>query len=110
VQDKTPLVSNFINSVFAHGKVAWAATDRGVSTTDGSTWVNYQVDEKGQGIVRTHRAGKDPVTQAMTTALADGYVLAVWADDHEAWFATSNGLSHGVFATPAAPVAVTSNP
>ena len=31
VQDKTPLVSNFINTVFARGRVAWIATDRGVS-------------------------------------------------------------------------------
>ena len=36
--------------------------------------------------------------------------LAVWADDHEAWFATSNGLSHGIFAAPAASPTVTSNP
>ena len=46
----------------------------------------------------------------MTTALADGFVMAVWADDHEAWFATSNGLSHGTFAAPVAAANVTSNP
>jgi hypothetical protein len=46
----------------------------------------------------------------MPTALADGFVMAVWADDHEAWFATSNGLSHGIFAAPTASPAVVSNP
>ncbi len=102
VQDKTPLVSNFINSIFAHGSVAWAATDRGVSATDGTNWVNYVVDEKGQGLVRTCRPGAEPETRAMTTALADGFVLGIWADDHEAWFATSNGLSHGILAAPVA--------
>jgi hypothetical protein len=28
--------------------------------------------------------------------------MAVWADDREAWFATSNGLSHAVFDAPTA--------
>jgi ligand-binding sensor domain-containing protein len=110
VQDKTPLVSNFINSIFARGRVAWVATDRGVSVTDGTTWVNYLVDEKGQGGVRTYLPGQEPETRTMTTALSDGFVLAVWADDHEAWFATSNGLSRGIFAAPPASPTVTSNP
>jgi ligand-binding sensor domain-containing protein len=43
----------------------------------------------------------------MATRLADGFVTAIWADDHEAWFATSNGLSHAVFANQAA---VAANP
>jgi hypothetical protein len=110
VQDKTPLVSNFINTVFARGRTVWVATDRGVSVTDGTSWVNYLVDENGRGVVRIYRPGKEPETRTMTTALADGFVMAVWADDHEVWFATSNGLSHGVFAAPTASPTVTSNP
>lgn len=110
VQNKTPLVSNFVNSVFAHGNVAWASTDRGVSSTDGNTWVNYLVDEKGRGLVQIHRTGQPVESHVMTTALADAFVLGVWADDHEAWFATSNGLSRGVFAPANAATAVTSNP
>ena len=110
VQDKSPLVSNFINSIFARGRVAWVATDRGVSVTDGTNWINYVVDEKGQGQIRTCRPGAEAEIRAMTTALADGFVLGIWADDHEAWFATSNGLSHGILAAPAGETAVTSNP
>ena len=110
VQDKTPLVSNFINTVFARGRVAWLATDRGASVTDGTSWVNYVVDENGRGVVRIYRPGQEPETRTMTTALADGFVTAIWADYHEAWFATSNGLSHGIFAAPAASATVTSNP
>jgi len=102
VQDKTPLVSNFINTVFAHGRIAWLATDRGASVTDGNNWVNYTVDENGRGVVRIYRPGQEPETRTMTTALTDGFVTAIWADDHEAWFATSNGLSHGIFAAPTA--------
>lgn len=100
VQDKTPLISNFINTLYARGRVAWIATDRGVSVTDGTTWVDYSVDARGRGVVRTYRPGEPPRTRTMTTALANGFVMSVWADDHEAWFATSNGLSRGVFATP----------
>jgi ligand-binding sensor domain-containing protein len=110
VQDKTPLLSKFVNTVFARGRVAWVATDRGVSVTDGTDWVDYTVDGKGRGVVRTFRPGKAPETRTMATALANGFVMAVWADDHEAWFATSNGLSHGIFADPAAPPSVVSNP
>jgi len=110
VQDKTPLVSNFINSVFARGRVAWVATDRGLCVTDGDTWVNYLVDEKGQGAVRTYRPGKPPETRATATAMSNGFVMGVWADDHEAWIATSNGLSRGILAPPAAPAPVAANP
>ncbi len=110
VQDKTPLVSNFINTVFAHGRVAWIATDRGVSVTDGINWDNYIVGENGQGMVRTFRSAQDPQTRTMSTALANGFVLAIWADDHEAWFATSNGLSHALFDGPPSPKASASNP
>jgi ligand-binding sensor domain-containing protein len=98
VQDKTPLVSNFINSVFARGHVAWVSTDRGACVTDGTTWATYAVDEQGRGLVRIDRPGGAPETRRMATRLADGFVTAIWADDHEAWFATSNGLSHAVFA------------
>jgi ligand-binding sensor domain-containing protein len=110
VQNKTPLISNFINTLFARGRIAWVATDRGVSVTDGTNWVNYLVDESGGGVVRIYRPGQEPETCTMTTALADGFVLAIWADDHEAWFATSNGLSRGILAAPTASPTVTSNP
>jgi ligand-binding sensor domain-containing protein len=110
VQDKTPLVSNFINTLFPHGRVAWIATDRGVSVTDGTNWVNYTIGENRQGVVRTYRPGQEPETRTMTTALSDGFVMAVWADDHEAWFATSNGLSRGIFAEPTDSPTVASNP
>ncbi len=110
VQDKTPLLSNFVNTVFAHGRLGWVSTDRGVSVTDGDNWVNYLVDKEGRGVVRIYRPGKPPETRMMTTALPDGFIMAVWADDHEAWFATSNGLSHGVFTVSSDSSALTSNP
>jgi ligand-binding sensor domain-containing protein len=110
VQDKTPLLSKFVNTVYAHGRVAWVATDRGVSETDGTNWVNYTVNEKGQGTVGTYVNGKAPETRTMASALSNGFVMSIWADDHEAWFATSNGLSHGIFAEPIPSPAIAANP
>ena len=101
VQDKTPLVSNFVNSVFARGRVAWVSTDSGACVTDGDTWATYAVDGQGRGLVRIDRPGCAPQTRAMATRLADGFVTAIWADDREAWIATSNGLSRAVFEEPA---------
>ena len=109
VQDKTPLLSNFINTVFAHGRVAWLSTDRGASVTDGTTWVNYTVDEAGQSVIRIYTPGKQPETRVLATALSDAFVTAIWADDNEAWFATSNGVSHGIFEAQTAGVNITSN-
>jgi serine phosphatase RsbU (regulator of sigma subunit) len=37
-------------------------------------------------------------THATTTRLPNDFVLGIWLDDHEAWFATSDGLGHGIFA------------
>ncbi len=106
VQDKSPLISNFTQFVWPHHRVAWIGTDRGVSVTEGSYWVNYLVGEKGEGIVQIHRPGQPMKTRAMSTALANAFVLGIYVDDDEAWFATSKGLSHGFFAPRAKPANV----
>jgi len=98
VQDKTPLPSNFTQFAWPVGRTCWIGHDRGASLTDGTNWVNYLVGEKGEGIVEVHRPGKPMEKRAMSTALANGFVLGIWADENEAWFATSKGLSRGVFA------------
>ena len=98
VQDKSPLISNFANFVWPHRRVAWIGTDRGVSVTEGNYWVNYLVGDKGEGIVQVHRPGQPMKVRTMDTALANGFVLGIYVDDDEAWFATSRGLSHGFFA------------
>ena len=59
--------------------------------------MNYLLGEKGDGIVEIHRPGQPVEKRAMSTALANGFVLGIWADENEAWFATSKGLSRGVF-------------
>lgn len=106
VEEKTPLLSNFTQFVWAHRGTAWIGMDKGVSVTDGETWVNYEVGAKGEGLRTLHRPGQPPETQPMSTALANGFVLGIYVDDDEAWFATSLGLSRGVFTGPPRPAAV----
>lgn len=96
VESKSPLPSNFTQFVFSHRKVAWIGTDKGLSTTDGETWVNYSVGDKGSGLMEIHRPGQAVETLSTDTALAHGFVLGVWVDDQEAWIATSDGLSRGI--------------
>ena len=97
VQDKSPLVSNFAQFVYPHRRSAWIGTDRGISVTDGQTWVNYLVGEKGEGRVEIHRPNQKPEVRTQATALANGFVLGIYVDDQDVWIATADGLSHGIF-------------
>lgn len=97
VEDKSPLLSNFTQFVYSHHGVAYIGTDRGVSVTDSKNWVNYTVGENGAGVVEIHRPDQPVEKRGMKTALANGFVLGIYVDDREAWFATSKGLSRGVF-------------
>ncbi len=101
VEGKSPLLSNFAQFVCSYRDVAWIGMDRGVSVTDGSTWVNYLVDDEGKGSMEIHRPDQPVEVIATTTALANQFVLGIQVDDEEAWFATSKGLSRGIFASPA---------
>jgi ligand-binding sensor domain-containing protein len=99
VEGKSPLPSNFTQFVRSRNKVAWIGTDRGLSTTDGTTWVNYLVGPKGEGTMEIHRPGQAMETKATSTALPSGFVLGIHVDEAEVWLATSDGLSRGVFST-----------
>jgi hypothetical protein len=79
-------------------RYCWVGMDRGATTTDGQSWVNYLVGEKGEGLLEIHRPGKAVEKRTMSTALANSFVLGIWADENEAWFATSKGLSRGIYA------------
>jgi ligand-binding sensor domain-containing protein len=98
VQDKSPLPSNFVNFAWPLGRACWIGHDRGASLTDGVNWINYLIDSQGRGVVEIHRPGKPVEKRTMSTALVNDFVLGIWGDQTEVWFATSNGLSHGVFA------------
>lgn len=100
VEGRTPLPSNFTQFVWARKQVAWIASDRGLSITDGETWINHLVGEAGQGVVEIHRPGQAMERRTQPTALANAFVLGIWADDTEAWIATADGLSHALLAKP----------
>jgi ligand-binding sensor domain-containing protein len=96
-EKKSPLLSNFVNFIWARGRVAWVGTDHGVSVTDGNTWVNYHAAETGGSLVEITRPGQTEEQRALSTKLPNDFVLGIWVDDKEAWFATSDGLGRGVF-------------
>ena len=97
-EKKSPLLSNFVNFIWAHRRVAWVGTDRGVSVTDGDSWANYHTNEKGQGVIELYRPGQPVEARLMSTKLPNDFVLGLWADDHQAWVAASDGLGHALFA------------
>jgi ligand-binding sensor domain-containing protein len=97
-EKKSPLLSNFVNFIWAQGQVAWVGTDRGVSVTDGNVWANYRTGENGQGLIEIAKPGQPVETRTLATTLPNDFVLGIWTDDKEAWFATSDGLGHGLFA------------
>jgi ligand-binding sensor domain-containing protein len=98
-EKKSPLLSNFVNFIWAAGRVAWVGTDRGVSVTDGENWVNYHTNEKGEGVTEIARPSKPPQVRTMPSKLPNNFVLGIWTNEREAWFATSDGLGHGIFAS-----------
>jgi ligand-binding sensor domain-containing protein len=98
IEIKSPLLSNFTQFVWIHQNAAWIGMDKGVSVTDGGTWVNYLADDSGAGSIEIHRPNQPTEIRPMSTALANRFVLGIYVDDDEAWFATSNGLSRGIFA------------
>jgi ligand-binding sensor domain-containing protein len=106
VQDKSPLPSNFTQFAWPVGHACWIGHDRGASLTDGTNWGNYLVGDEGEGLLEIHRPGKPAEKRTMSTALADCFVLGIWADDNEAWFATSNGLSHGIYLPKSTPTRI----
>jgi ligand-binding sensor domain-containing protein len=107
VQAKTPLPSNFINSVSARGAVVWVCSDRGLSTTDGRTWATYRHDEDGHAIVAIARPGRPSETRVMPTGLPNDFVLSVSVTDHDVWIGTSHGLAHGRLVDPPKPLSKT---
>jgi ligand-binding sensor domain-containing protein len=99
-EGKSPLPSNFVNFIWARGKTAWIGTDRGLCLTDGDAWANYHTDTKRTGVVDVTLPGTATETKPMATRLPNDFVLGVWADDHEAWIATSDGLARAVLNPP----------
>lgn len=89
------LASNFINFVRASGKYVFICTDKGLSVSDGESWVTYTRNEKdsnGKALITKGASKRDLV---MTPSLSHNYTLGVDIKDDMIWVATSKGLSRG---------------
>jgi len=102
-EKKSPLPSNFVNFVWPKGRMAWVATDQGLCLTDGDVWVNYHNGPKGMALVDVVQPGQPVRTHSLSTRLPNNFVLGIWADEHEVWLATSDGLSRGLLGPQAKP-------
>ena len=87
-----------MNFVAAKGQVAWLGTDKGLSVTDGTTWVNYRATGEKGGTIEIHRPGSPIETRKSATSLSNNFILGTSITDDEVWLATSHGLTRGVFA------------
>lgn len=89
------LASNFINFVQVDGRVAYACTDKGLSTTDGTTWVTYKRNEKDENGVAIITTGDKKKEIPLTPSIAHSFVINADTKDNVIWVATSKGLSRG---------------
>jgi hypothetical protein len=89
------LASNFMNFIKVNGRVAYACTDKGLSTTDGSTWVTYKKNEHDANGVAIITSGNERKEIKQSPALAHSFIINAEAKGDVVWVATSNGLSRG---------------
>jgi hypothetical protein len=93
--DKCGLASNFINFLRAEGRVVFVCSDKGLSSTDGTTWVTYKKNENnsdGKAIITN---GTEKKELAMSPCIANNYIIGVDGKDDVLWVATSAGVSRG---------------
>jgi ligand-binding sensor domain-containing protein len=98
------LASNFINFVRAKGPVVFICSDKGLSSTNGKSWVTYKKNDKnsdGKTIILNY-GRKDDATVDKTTkeilaspSIAHNFIIGVDVDDQFLWVATEGGLSRG---------------
>lgn len=89
------LASNFINFVQVNGRVAYACTDKGLSTTDGTTWVTYKRNENNTSGVAIITSGNEKKEIPISPSIAHSFVINADAEGDVIWVATSKGLSRG---------------
>jgi predicted small secreted protein len=89
------LASNFINFIKVNGRVAYASTDKGFSTTDGNTWVTYKKNENDENGVAIITSGKEKTEIPQRPGIAHSFVINSDAKGDVVWVATSKGVSRG---------------
>jgi ligand-binding sensor domain-containing protein len=99
------LASNFINFVRAEGPVVYICSDKGLSSTDGKSWVTYKKndnDSNGKAIITNYDRidNKSVVNKTtkeipLTPSISHNFIIGVDEEDGVLWVATSNGVSRG---------------
>lgn len=89
------LASNFINFLKASGPVAFVCTDKGLSSTNGTTWITYyknENDENGKAVITS---GSEKKEIMLRPSIAHNFTIGVDEKDGVLWVATSKGVSRG---------------
>jgi len=89
------LASNFINFVKAAGPVAYICTDKGLSSTDGKSWVTYKKYENSNNGEAILTSGNETKKIEMTPSISHNFIIGVDIKDDVIWVATSSGVSRG---------------
>ena len=89
------LASNFINYIKAVGPVAFICTDKGLSSTDGKSWVTYTKNETSKNGKAIITEGSDKTELVMSPSISHNYTIGVDVKDNIIWVATSKGVSRG---------------
>ena len=89
------LASNFINYIKASGKYVFICTDKGLSISDGESWVTYTRNEKNFSGKAELLKGTQRTEIPLNPSLSHNYVLGVDMKDDMIWVATSKGLCRG---------------
>ena len=89
------LASNFINYIKAVGPVAFICTDKGLSCTDGKSWVTYTKNETNKNGKVIITEGLDKRELVMSPSISHNYTIGVDVKDDVIWVATSKGISRG---------------
>ena len=89
------LASNFINYIKAIGPVAFICTDKGLSSTDGKSWVTYTKNDTNMNGKAIVTEGTKKTTMVLSPSISHNFTLGVDIKDDVIWIATSKGVSRG---------------
>jgi hypothetical protein len=98
------LASNFINFVRARGPVVFICSDKGLSSTNGKSWVTYKKNANnsdGLTIIKNFSRNDDSVADKITKeipaspSIAHNFIIGVDSNEQYLWVATEGGVSRG---------------
>jgi endo-1,4-beta-D-glucanase Y len=84
-----------MNFIKVNGRVAYACTDKGLSTFDGNTWVTYKKNENDNDGVVIITSGTEKKEIKQSPSIAHSFIINAEAKGDVIWVCTSKGLSRG---------------